>query len=119
MTGCGSSGPKLYKIKGQVTHNGKPVKYLYISFVPDDESTAATSTGTTDKDGNFEMMIGATPGVFPGPHTITAHDPLIALGQKSSTEPDYLAVIAKYAPGKSPLKLTIEKNDTNMQLKLD
>ncbi len=118
-SGCGSGGPKLYSIKGQVTHNGKPVKYLMLSFIPDDENTKATSTGSTDEEGRFEMMIGSTPGVFPGPHTITASDPLIVVGSKSSTEPEYLAVIAKYAPGKSPLKMNIEKSDSNLQLKLD
>lgn len=119
MVGCGPSGPKLYQIKGKVTHNGKPVKYVYISFIPDDENTKAISNAATDENGNFEMKIGDTPGVFPGPHTITAHDPLIAVGSKTSTEPDYLAVCAKYAPGKSPLKFTVEKSDSNMELKLD
>lgn len=119
IAGCGAQGPKLYKIKGHVTHNGKPVKYLMLSFIPDDENTKATATGSTNDEGYFEMMIGSTPGVFPGEHTITAIDPLIAVGAKSSTEPEYLAVIDKYAPGKSPLKMKIEKNESNLQLKLD
>jgi len=117
--GCGPSGPQLYQVKGRVTHNGKPVKYIYLTFIPDDETTKAISTSSSDENGNFEMKIGSTPGVYPGEVTIAAHDPLIAIGSKTSTEPDYLEVCKKYAPGKSALKMKIEKNETNLELKLD
>jgi hypothetical protein len=117
--GCGDSGPKLYKVKGVAKRNGKPVAYLYISFIPDNEQTKAASTGATDKDGRFEMHIGGTPGVYPGEVTITAHDPLIEMGSKSSTDPDYLEVIKKYAPGKSTMKLQIDKSQSDLQLNFD
>jgi hypothetical protein len=95
------------------------VAYLYITFAPDDLQTKAMSTGATDKNGHFEMKIGSTPGVYPGQHTITAHDPLVDMGSKSSTEPDYLEVCKKYAPGKSPMKITIDKSNSNMELNFD
>ncbi len=119
IVGCGPSGPKLYKFKGRVTHNGKPVKYLYITFTPDDEGTKASAVGSSDKDGYFEMMIASTPGVFPGMHKISCHDPLIDLGSKTSTEPEYLACIQKYSPTKSTLTINIEKNVSDYELKLD
>jgi hypothetical protein len=119
FAGCSPSGPKLYKIKGQVTHQGKPVKYVYISFVPDDPNTMATATGSADENGYFELMIGSTPGVYPGGHTVTAQDPLIAVGATTSKEPDFLAVIAKYGPGKSTMKFNVEKNESNLELKMD
>lgn len=117
--GCGESGPKLYRIKGTVTHNGKPVKLLLLTFTPDDEMTKAPAMGATDDNGRFEMKIGSTPGVFPGKHTISCHDPLIDMGSKTSTEPDYLAVIAKYAPGKSTMIINVEENNDNLELKMD
>lgn len=117
--GCGDSGPKLYTVKGVAKRNGKPVAFLYISFLPDNEQTKAASTGASDENGRFEMRIGGTPGVYPGEVTVTAHDPLIEMGSKSSTDPDYLEVIKKYAPGKSTMKLTIDKNMSDLQLNLD
>ena len=119
VVGCGSSGPKLYQIKGTVTREGKPVKYLYITFSPDDDGTKAVSVGASDKEGRFEMMIASTPGVYPGQHKIFCHDPLIDLGSKTSTEPDYLACIKEYSPTKSPLTINVEKDIYNYELKLD
>ena len=119
VVGCGPSGPKLYQIKGTVTREGRPVKYLYITFSPDDDGTKAVSVGASDKDGRFEMMIASTPGVYPGPHKIFCHDPLIDLGSKTSTEPDYLACIKEYSPANSPLTINVEKNISNYELKLD
>ncbi len=119
MTGCGESGPKLYKIKGKLTYNGKPVPYVLLTFTPDDEKTKAPATSGTDKDGRFEMKIGSEPGVFPGMHKITCMDPQSIMGGKSSTEPDYIAVITKYAPGKSSMTINIEKNESNLELDLN
>jgi hypothetical protein len=119
ISGCGSSGPKLYKIKGTVTREGKPVKFLYITFSPDDGGTKAVSVGASDDQGRFEMMIASTPGVYPGPHKIFCHDPLLDLGSKTSTEPDYLACIKEYSPEKSPLTINVDKNISNYELKLD
>ncbi len=117
--GCGESGPKLYKIKGTLTFKGKPVPYVLLTFTPDDQNTKSPATSGTDEKGQFEMKIGSEPGVFPGQHTISCMDPQSIMGGKSSTDPDYIAVITKYAPGKSTKTINIEKNDTNMQLSLD
>jgi hypothetical protein len=119
IVGCGPSGPKLYQVKGTVTREGRPVKLLYITFIPDDDGTRAVSVGASDANGHFEMKIASTPGVFPGPHKIFCHDPLLDMGAKTSTEPDYLACIKEYAPGKSPLTINVEKNLTNYELKMD
>jgi hypothetical protein len=119
LVGCGPSGPKLYKISGVAMRNGKPIKYLYISFVPDDLNTKAVSTAATDPDGKFEMRIGSTPGVYPGEHIVTAHDPLVDMGSKTSTEPDYLEACKKYAPGKSPMRMTIDKDNLKLVLNFD
>ncbi len=118
VAGCGNSGPTLYSVKGTVKHKGKPIEHLMIVFTPDDQATKAPSTGMTDKNGRFEMKVNYdNPGVFPGPHSITAMDPLAAVGSKTSTVPEYLAVVAKY--GNSPIKMTIEKNESNLELNLD
>ncbi len=46
-------------------------------------------------------------------------DPQSIMGGKSSTDPDYLEVIKKFAPGKSTLTINVEKNESNLELKLD
>ncbi len=117
--GCGDSGPKLYKIKGTLMYKGKPVPYVLLQFTPDDEKTKAAASSGTDEKGRFEMKIGSEPGVFPGPHKISCMDPQSIMGGKSSTDPDYLEVIKKFAPGKSTLTINVEKNESNLELKLD
>ncbi len=119
VIGCGDSGPKLYTIKGTLTYKGKPVPYVLLTFTPDDQNTKSPATSGTDQDGRFEMKIGSQPGVFPGPHKITCMDPQSIMGAKSSTDPDYIAVTTKYAPGKSVMTINIEKNESNLKLELD
>jgi hypothetical protein len=117
--GCGKSGPELYRIRGVVTHQGKPVPKLYLVFRPDDLTKYAEAVAVSDANGRFEMMIGSTVGVFPGPHTVIAEDPLAVQGAKTSDDPAYSAVCKKYSADASPLKLTIDKNESNLELKLD
>ena len=119
LIGCGKDGPEMYRVRGTLTHQGKPVPKIYLVFKPDDLTKYAESVAVTDAEGRFDMMIGSTPGVFPGPHTIIAEDPLAADGAKTSEEPDYLAVIAKYGPEVSTYRMTIEKDLSNLELKLD
>ncbi len=119
VIGCGQSGPKMYIVKGTVTHNGKPVSKLQVTMIPDDLKTKAESMGITDDQGKFDLMVGSVPGVFPGPHTFTAIDPLAAVGGQTSNDPDYVEVCKKYAPGSSPLKFDIQKNESNLEVKLD
>ena len=45
-------------------------------------------------------------------------DPLAAVGGKSSSDPDYIAATKKFGMN-SPLKINIEKNEKNFELKLD
>ena len=118
FAGCGQSGPKLYSIKGTATCNGKPVAKLFISFVPDDQNTKAQASAVTDDSGRFELEIGSTKGVYPGEHTVMVSDPLAAVGGKSSSDPDYIAATKKFGMN-SPLKINVEKNEKNFELKLD
>ncbi len=119
LGGCDSSRSHLHHIKGTVTHQGQPVAGLFIVFTPDDDTVAADSMGMSNENGEFEMMVGSAPGVFPGPHTVVVSDPMALQGGKSSDEPAFLAVIEKYAPGVSTYKLTIDEDNDQLELKLD
>lgn len=119
VLGCGGSGPKMYKVNGTVTRGGKPIGKLEVKLIPDDQQTKAEAMGVTDEQGKFEMMVGSVVGVFPGSHTFCAIDPLAAVGGKSSSDADYLEICKKYAPGTSTLKFDIQKNESNLEVKLD
>jgi len=119
LGGCSKSGPDLYRIRGVVTHQGKPVPKVYLVFRPDDLAKYAEAVAVTDANGRFDMMIGSTMGVFPGPHTVIAEDPLAVQGAKTSDDPAYMAVCKKYSASASSLKITIDKNESNLELKLD
>lgn len=118
-SGCNRGTPELYVVRGKVTHNGKPISKLYLVFRPTDQRKAAESCALTDQNGNFEMMIGSTIGVFPGEHTITVEDPLKADGRQVRLDPDYLAVTEKYSPETSTYKMDIKKHWYDLELKLD
>ncbi len=117
--GCGQSDTGLYIVKGKVTHKGKGVAKLYLMFRPTDLMKAAESTALTDQDGNFEMSVGSTPGVFPGEHTVSAQDPWKADGRQVSTEPEYLEVVEKYSPENSQYKVEIRKDTYDLEIKFD
>lgn len=122
LTGC-SSNSNICPISGTLTYKGKPMPQVYLRFEPDDLTTKSTSMAVTDANGNFEMMIGSTPGVFRGKVTVFCDDPLAAMGGKTpvskEVEPAYRELCAKYGAGKSTYQLTIDKPTSDLQLELD
>lgn len=66
--GCGSKGPKLSKVYGVVTLDGKPVPNAAITFVPTDATPRSPSYGKTDSEGRYTLAFsrdryGAIPAV--------------------------------------------------------
>jgi hypothetical protein len=55
-SGCGGS-EKVVSVSGKVTHNGKPVPGLVVSFVPEAQTVTGVSTGQTDDDGNYTLTV--------------------------------------------------------------
>ena len=119
LVGCGRNNPEMYRVRGTLTHQGTPIPGLYLVFKPDDLTRYAESVAVTDAEGRFDLMVGSTPGVFPGPHTVFADDPLAVQGAKTSEDPGYLAVVAKYGPDVSEFRITIDKELTDLELKFD
>lgn len=117
FAGCG--GEDLRQIKGTVTHNGKPVADLYLTFMPEDPKTQPASSSTTDKNGKYELKIGSAGGVVPGKYTVTCSDPAAMMGGKSSDDPNYAIVCKKYAQGTSKYVIDVQKSNSNLELKLD
>lgn len=117
FTGCG--GDDLKQINGTVTHEGKPVANLYLTFMPSDPATQPASSSSTDKDGRFELKIGSAGGVVPGKYTVTVSDPAAMMGGKSSDDPNYAIVCKKYAQGTSKYTIEVKESNRNLELKLD
>ncbi len=117
FAGCG--GDDLKQTKGIVTHNGKPIPNLYLTFMPTDPMTQPASSSSTDKNGRFELKIGSAGGVVAGKYTVTCSDPAALNGGKSSDDPDYITVCKKYAQGTSTYVIDVQQSNTNLELKLD
>jgi hypothetical protein len=75
LSGCG--GPKMAKVEGQVTYNGKPVSQAAITFNPvaaseKDQNPGKPATGFTDEQGYYELSTyRAYDGALVGKHRVT------------------------------------------------
>ncbi len=123
LAGCGNPNPNICEVNGTLTYKGQPIPQVYLRFEPDDLTTKATSMAVTDASGKFEMAMGSTPGVYKGKVKVFCDDPMAAMGGRTpvpkEVEPAYRELCAKYGAGKSTYELTIEKNEPDLQLKLD
>jgi hypothetical protein len=75
-SGCGGT-EKVVPVSGKVTHNGKPVPGLVVSFVPEAQTVTGVSTGQTDDDGNYTLTVVKTrkSGAVVGTHKVWVSRP--------------------------------------------
>lgn len=127
FAGCsGEDLPSMYKIAGTATFDGKPVSDLTIRFIP--TAGGRESTGISDADGKFtlEYKIGIA-GATVGENKVTVAwnptDPAMAskASQKDFTPPaPYDAILKKYGNAETTtLKVNVDSNNENLELKLD
>lgn len=112
----------MYKVSGTLTHGGKPIPNVEVVFFPDDTGKYRESFATTDDQGKFAMKYGAKEGVAPGGHTVFIRDPAVAMGMPDDqiTDPEIVAALKKYGNEKtSPMKISVDKDLTDYELKLD
>jgi len=121
--GCSRTASDICPIRGRLTYRGKPIPQVFLRFEPDDLTHKSTSMAVTDANGNFEMFIGSTPGVYRGKVTVYCDDPLAAMGARTpvpkEVEAEYRELCSKYGAGKSSFQLTIDKPNPNLELKLE
>lgn len=124
FSGCGK-GPKIVRVTGTVTHAGKPVPHMFLTFIPE---KGKPSFAETDDDGRFTISHdqgaeGATTGV----HTVNVQyrprDPneeaAIASG-KLKLPRFQKEILEKYGNRKvTPLKVEINQQDQVLDIRLD
>jgi hypothetical protein len=75
--GCG--GPKLGQVEGVVLIDGKPVKDILVTFIPNsnENTVGPNSTAVTDENGHYQLVCDDSarrPGAVIGAHRVTLID---------------------------------------------
>lgn len=116
VAGC-DSGPKVVRVSGTATREGKPVAGLLINFEPE---KGRSSWGISDDAGRFTMEYDAEQkGVVAGRHTVSA---VFRADELAGTKPTPAtrAIQAKYGDlTKSPMKIEVTAATEALELKFD
>jgi hypothetical protein len=141
-SGCGGND-KIVAVTGKVTHEGKPVAGMIVSFVPQMQTESGTSTGETDENGEYSLTVFNTgqSGAVVGTHKVWVslpHEPVEPVDKEDRMEkmrvekktkkrrspatetlpPDTAQILKKYGRlDKTPL--TVEVMGGPIDLKLD
>ena len=66
--GCGSDGPEIAEVEGQVLMDGQPLPDATVTFEP---AGGRSSLGRTDEEGRFELRYSSTEsGALVGDHAV-------------------------------------------------
>lgn len=107
-TGCGSDGPPIANVNGQVLLGGEPLPDAVVNFEP---AGGRASTGWTDEEGRFELQYSSTrKGALVGEHVvrISTYLPRVPAGPNGEmTEAKPELVADKYNKN-SELKAVVE-----------
>src|SRR6516165_10077980 len=127
-SGCGGS-EKVVSVTGTVTHNGKPVEGIIVSFVPQAQTKTGPSTGETDEKGKYQLTVASTgsSGAVVGNHKVWVSLPreppepvdkeerARLRRQKQKVAPaaekqpaDIAAILKKYSLAKTPLTVEVK-----------
>ena len=121
--------PKLVKVHGKVTYNGKPLDGGRVVFTPvagKGGETGQNATGEIDSDGTYELTTFNTgDGAILGQHVVT----VVSREKREIPKPDANSHIkyelpksltpAKYATAdKSPLRCTVVEGMTSFDIEL-
>lgn len=135
LGGCSGTDPdlpKLAKVSGKVTYNGKPVTKGSVIFTPvagdKGDASGQVATGQIGADGSYELTTFNTgDGAVIGQHTVTIEAPSEDINKLNQPKEDgtiaYIlpkpAVPEKYTkPSSSPLKQTVVEGANVFNLEL-
>jgi hypothetical protein len=74
VAGCGSDGPKIIPIRGEVYYNGEPMKEGTVVYLPKEAGEARQASGRIQPDGSFVLTtFKNADGVVPGDYNIVVY----------------------------------------------
>lgn len=112
LSGCGTSGPKLFPVQGKVTlTTGTPVGYGHVILLPDAGRGNTSKEGSqgTIRDGSYTIMTGARQGAPLGAYRVSIE----AAKETNPDNPYFTEWLAdeKYVdPSRSNLTLEVVNN---------
>ena len=119
VCGCDSGGPKIVKVAGVLTRNGKPVPNLEVYFMP---THGRNSVATADAQGRFDLGYTADQdGALVGTHTVfVIFNPPQAGAERAAAPADIRPILEKYgSKDTSPIRVEITKAVSDLEIKLD
>ena len=120
IAGCGSSGPELIPVEGQVTYGGGPWPNGGVFFfTPVDPESGRPGSATFDTEGRFTVdsyQVGE--GLYPGKYRVTAQCWNGKVVDGMPLPPSF--VPQKYQSGmSSDLEVTVEPGSGSVGVQLD
>jgi hypothetical protein len=74
LTGCGSSGPELGDVSGEVTVDGQPAAGVRVNFTP--AAGGRSSSAIADENGHYELLYSPSEtGALVGEHSVSIVPP--------------------------------------------
>jgi hypothetical protein len=119
FSGCDSGGPKIVKVSGVLTRNGKPVPNLEVYFIP---THGRNSVGMADEQGRFKLGYTADQdGALVGMHKVfVVFNPPQTGAERVAPPADVRPILEKYgSKDTSPLTVEITRAVSDLEIKLD
>lgn len=125
FSGCGQS-LEFGKVTGTVTHKGKPVEQILVTFYPDANSKGAVTKGKssyaiTDKDGKYVLEYAGPPkqtGAVVGTHRITVKDVAPEERDKGVRKQKLPYAVGLESPDSTTLRFDVKKGDNTFDIEL-
>jgi hypothetical protein len=122
-SGCGSRGPVLIPIRGEVSVDGKPAKDGMVYYLPASPDAGRQASGRIQPDGTFALStFHKADGVIPAEYVITvtafdapasgssSREEIEKAGGKSTSGPKMISPKKYNDPTASGLKDTVDRN---------
>lgn len=119
LAGCGGGAdlPELYETSGSATTGGAPLEAATIVMTP--TAGGRPSYAEVEKDGSFKMRFTKdAEGAATGENVVSLMEPN-PMPDLPPLTPELQLIFEKYAEDASPMKITIDSDKTDWELKFD
>jgi hypothetical protein len=107
--GCGSSGPTIIPIRGEVLYNGDTMKEGTVVYLPKGSGEARQASGRIQPDGSFVLTtFKNADGVVPGDYNVVVY----SYGAQAGNVPTRAELEAAHAAGRPQRQVVIPEKYT-------